>query len=298
MKSFPSNLRVFFCSCLLGLILTDCTSSKPSINIAPVAYNDIVQRVTVPGSVVANRKTLISAPYSGYIKKIYVHLGQKVQEGEPIVSITQSLRNSNEEVFPLRAPFGGTVVQVLRTEGEYIEATNYNVGSSVVRIDDISKLFVEAIAPEAEISKLREGQEVVIKASALLSHAYKGKIRHISLAAKEQKEWSDKTRVEFTLQIEVLNPDSSLLPGMSVIVDIITNEAKHVLTLRHEYIQKENDSYFVVAASGKKKSIQVGIQNEEFFEIKSGLSEGEQIQQNDFLLLLTAPTGATGSTGK
>jgi cobalt-zinc-cadmium efflux system membrane fusion protein len=268
---------------LVGVLISRSHSSLPVANIGTVSKGDLIQRVTIAGAVNPNRKTVISAPYNGYVRKIYVQIGDHVKEGQPIVSVAQSLRGSSDDIYPLRAPFDGTVVQILKTEGEYVD--QQNTGNAMVRIDDLTRIFVEASAPEIEFGKLKIGQEVVIKASAILSRSFKGKIAHISLAAKEQKDW-DKSRVEFPVIIEVTDNDGSLQPGMSVIVDIITKKLTGALTLRQEFIQKDNDQFFVVTEDGVKKNITVGMQNEEAFEIKSGLSEGERIRQTDYLSTL------------
>jgi multidrug efflux pump subunit AcrA (membrane-fusion protein) len=236
--------------------------------------------------VVPQRKTIISAPYSGYIRKIYVHVGQKVQAGDPIVSIAQSVRSQDEEVHPLRAPFSGTVVHVLKTEGEFVEQTAQgNSTNGIVRIDDLSRLYIEATAPEIEVTKLKTGQEGVVKALAILNQTYSGRIENISLAAKEQDKW-ERSRVEFPILLRILNADSQLKPGMSVIVDITTKKLPQVLALRHEFIQKEKDRYLITTPQGEKKQITVGTQNEEVFEVISGLREGDKVRQVDFMALI------------
>jgi len=258
-------------------------------NIGEVERTDLSQKVTIAGTITPNRKTLISASYNGYVRKVYVKIGQKVHAGDPIVSLGQSLKGrAEEEVYPMRAPFDGTVVQILRTEGEYVDPqTSQGMGSgtALVRIDDLSQTFIDANAPEIEVGKLKQGQEVLIKASAILTKTYHGKIKSISLAAREQKDW-DKSRVEFPVLIEVTDNDGQLLSGMSVVVDIITQKLKNVLTLRHEFIQKDGDQYFVVTVDGERKNITVGLRNEEAFEIKSGVKEGEEVEQTDYLSLI------------
>lgn len=255
-------------------------------NLGIVTRGDLVQRITLAGTINPNRKTFISAPYNGYVKKLYVQIGDQVHAGDPIVSLAQSLHGSSEDVYPLRAPFTGTVVQILKTEGEYVEQqSSQGAGNALVRIDDLTKLNIEANSPEIEVGKLKVGQEAIIKASAILSRSYKGKIQYISLAAKEQKDW-DKSRVEFSVFIEIIDKDSQIKPGMSVVIDIIANKLTNILTLRHEFIQKDGAKYFVMTEKGEKKSIDIGLQNEEVFEIKSGIVEGQKVQQTDFLSVL------------
>jgi multidrug efflux pump subunit AcrA (membrane-fusion protein) len=267
----------------VGIFFWRNPSAQPAGNIGVVVRGDLVQRVTIAGSVNPNRKTVISAPYNGYVRKIYVEIGDHVKEGQAIVSVAQSLRSTDDEVYPLRAPFAGTVVQVLKTEGEYVDQQNtQGSGDEMVRIDDLTHIFIEASAPEIEFSKLKIGQEGIIKASAVRSRSFKGKIVHISLAAKEQKDW-DRSRVEFPVIIAVTDNDGALKPGMSVIVDIITRKVKDVLTLRQEFVQKDKDQYFVIREDGTRKDISIGTQNEESFEIKSGLNEGDRVRQTDYL---------------
>lgn len=262
------------------------TPTLESENLGTVTKADLVQRVTVAGTVTPIRKSVIMPPYNGFVKKLYVRVGDKVGVGDPIVSLSQTLRGAGEDSFPLRAPFEGTVVQVLRTEGEFVGQSNGGVdaANALVRIDDLTQLMVEASAPEIEVVKLKVGQDAVIKASAVLGRPYKGKIQNIALAAKEQKDW-DRSRVEFGVSIRITDHDEKLKPGMSVIVDVITNQLNKVLTLRHEFIQRDGEKYFVVTEKGDRKPIEVGAQNEEVFEIKQGLQEGEKVKQADFLSL-------------
>ncbi|MGK5085859.1 efflux RND transporter periplasmic adaptor subunit [Bdellovibrionota bacterium FG-1] len=288
MKRFLINKYAWlFLSALLigGLALTRTSQKAQGLNMGAVVRGDLIQRVTISGVVKPNRRTLISPPYNGYIKKMFVEVGQQLKAGDPVVSIAQSLGGNAEEVYPLRAPFAGMVVQVLKTEGEYVEQQGSQGGNALVRIDDLTRLFVEASTPEIEVDKLKLGQEAVIKASAVLGRAYTGKIRHISLAAKDQNDW-DKSRVEFPVVIEVTNSDLQLKSGMSVVVDIITNKLTNILTLKHEFLQKDGDKFFVVTENGEKKPIEVGTQNEEVFEVRGGVKEGEKIRQTDFLSII------------
>jgi multidrug efflux pump subunit AcrA (membrane-fusion protein) len=267
----------------IGLIKNSQTPEVKSLG--TVLRGDVVQRVTIAGSVSPDHKTMISAPYSAYVKKLYVEVGQHVKAGDPVVSLTQSLTGAHEDVYPIRAPIEGTVVQVLRMEGEYVDQANTNgSGIGIVRIDDLTHLHIDANSPEFEVEKLKVGQDVVIKASSILGRSYKGKVKNISLAAREQKDW-DKSRVEFSVFIDVLDADPQLEPGMSVVCDIVANKVSNTLTLRHEFLQKEGDNYFVITEDGTKKPVTVGLQNEEAFEIKTGLAEGEKIRQTDFLSL-------------
>lgn len=277
----PWNRNSLAAAAAIGL-LSACSPGLggPETRTGVVKNEELVQRVTVAGMVAPRRKMVINPTYNGYVLRIHVGVGNKVRQGDPIVSIAQVLAADAGDVYPLRAPFAGTVVQVLKSEGEYVETGKDT--SALVRIDDLSQVFVEADVPEIELVKLRLGQEVLIKASALLNRSYSGIIRQIALAAKEKKDWG-KTTVEFPVRIEVTNRDESIRPGMSVMIDIIAARKPGVLTLRHEFIYKEGERHFVRLADGNRREIRIGLQNEEAVEVLDGLKEGDRVRQADFL---------------
>ncbi len=285
------QIRVFLgMLCLVGAALTYRSLSRTSsaateAKIATVGKGDIVQRVTVAGVVVPKRRTIILPPYAGFIQKVYVKIGDRVKQGDPVLSIVQSLA-SREEVFPIRAPFPGVVVQVLGSEGEYVRSDDAK--KFVVRIDDLTELFIHADVPELDMVKIQKGQEAVIKASAILDRSYKGVIQEISLSAKERDEWgwAGKGQVEYAVRIVLKDPDDRVRPGMSVLLDIITQRRDGVLSLRHEFLRKEGDKHIVVIEGKGPTEVGVGIHNEEAYEITSGVKEGERVLPTDFGNLL------------
>lgn len=245
-----------------------------------VKRGELLQRVTIAGVIEALKSTQVSAPYDGYIQKIFVKIGDKVKDGDPIVSITQSLQ-ANESVYPIRAPFSGTVVQIIKTEGQFVRqgtATDY-----IVRIDDVSKLYVKANVPEIDIVKIKKGQEAIIKASPILDKSYKGEVIDISLAATISENFNDRSQAEYLVKLQIVNPDEQLKPGMSAILDIIPAKKTDVLTVPHEYVNKNGNDYFVTLKNGTRKDITVGMQNESAVEILSGVNEGDELKQVDFI---------------
>jgi len=249
-----------------------------------VTKQDLQQRVTIAGALASRRRTLVTAPYNGYVRQLFVKVGDSVKPGVPIVSVAQSLQ-STEPVFPLRAPYAGTVMQIQKHEGEYVKENDPE--GYILRIDDLSSLFLDASAPEADRVKLKSGQEVVIKVSAVPSRTYKGKISELTLSPQIEQQngrYASKGS-DYPVRIEVSDADASLGPGMSAVVDIITARQTDVLALRHEFIYRQDSEFFVELADGRRRKIETGAQNDEIMEIKSGLKEGDKVLQVDFTSL-------------
>ena len=255
--------------------------ANPNLRLGQVKRGDLLQRVTIMGTVVPFKQTIISAPYNGFIKGIFVKVGDNVKPGMPLVSIAPSLETS-ETVFPLRAPFEGVVTHVARSEGEYVKEAD--IEKYILRIDDTRQYFINAKSPEIDVAKLRVGMAVVIKASSLADKIYNGIIREIALAPEQKSQNLGFTReqVEYSVRIEVIDNDGQLRPGLTTTNDIIAMEKKNVWLLEHEFVHQAEDRYYVITKDGQEKDVKVGLQNETHFEIISGIDGDEMVRQIDF----------------
>lgn len=254
-------------------------AQKKNSELGQVEKGDFVQRITISGSVEPKRKTFITAPYRGYVKKIFIQQGQMVKSGDPVASVGTSLM-VDDEVFPLRAPFSGKVVQVNKEDGEFIKESDPL--DFIARIDDLSEMYIDSAVPEIDRLKLKIGQDAVVKASAILEQNYKAVVTQLSFAAKERDRWERSTTVEFPVRLKIQNVDGKIQSGMSVLIDIITLKKESVLMLRHEFIHQEDENYFVVTDKGDRKNIQLGAQNEEVAEVLSGIDEGQKVRRVNF----------------
>jgi RND family efflux transporter MFP subunit len=218
-----------------------------------------------------------------------------VKEGDALVRILQAPDQPFSQAFPIRAPFSGTVTQILKSPGEYVTATGG--GTSVLRLDDLSEFWIDAAVPEIDVAKLKVGLPAIAKPNALNGDLYAGILKSIALSSKEAQDRWDRGKVEFQTTLQISKPDAKLKPGMSVVVDVIAAQVKNVLTLPHEFIHREGVESFVITKSGERKSIEVGLSNETKVEIKSGLTEGLEVQMVDFSQISLGAGGA-GKRGR
>ncbi|WP_374080369.1 efflux RND transporter periplasmic adaptor subunit [Bdellovibrio bacteriovorus] len=259
------------------------SSKKSTSSLGTVEKGEIVQRVSLSGVVQPVRKALIVASYSGYVKKMFVKVGQDVKIGDPLVSVVQSL-SSFEEAFPLRSPVKGRVVQIRHTEGEFVKSGDTT--DFILRVDDLSEMYVYVNAAEIDRVKMTVNQEAMLKPMALSEKSYKAQIVDLALAANDKDRWDRSSVVEFPITLKILNPDADLKSGMSTLIDIITFKKDQVLTLRHEFVYSQGDENYVLLENGEKRVIKIGVSNEEKIEILEGLKEGDKVQKVDFASML------------
>lgn len=248
-----------------------------------VVKQDITKRVSFSGKVFPMRSSNINPPFEGYVKHIYVSVGDRVKKNDPLISVIDNPNVDSKEVYPIRASFPGTVVQVNVAEGQNVSKDRgSDVTNAMIRVDDLSQMFIQAEVPEIEYVNIKVAQEAIIKAPAIFERSYKGKVLEKSMAPVAQDRWSRNT-VVFPIKVEVTDADSELKSGMSVLVDIVVAEKKQVLALKHEFVENNEGKYFVKTAKGSRVPIKIGIQDDVYVEILEGLTLGEEIQQVDFL---------------
>lgn len=177
----------------------------------------------------------------------------------------------------LVAPADGTVIERAAENGQYV-----NKGTEILTLANLNHLLIEADINESDVSKIRLGQTAVIEGSALGKQKLSAKVIRISPIAVTTPNSSgqgEKTRVKVTL--EPSGDLSALKPGFHVDIDISVEKIDNALQVPIEAVQQEADgSTFVwVAENGvaKKRKVTVGVENELFAEIKSGLKGDEQV---------------------
>jgi multidrug efflux pump subunit AcrA (membrane-fusion protein) len=256
-------------------------SSDESATIGTVSRGDVVQRVTMIGTIKPQRSLIVQAPYKGFVRKIFVKIGDHIKRGAPLITIAQATDQPDGELFPIRSTLDGIVSQVQATEGESVSESS-NFDAYLLRVDDVRKFKIQCDTPEIDVVKLKPGQKAIVRASAVTQKQFKGSIENIARAASAQDRWN-RGVVQYRVDVSVDETSAELLPGMTASVDVITAERRDVLRIAQEYIQPEDGKYFAIPEKGEKIEVKIGLQDESSFEIVEGLAEGQRLRQVDFI---------------
>ncbi len=280
------NFSLLFVAVLVFAI-AGCTGKDAAPKrLGAVEKRDVVQKISLNGTVRGIRQTQIQAGYAGYIGKIYVKVGEIVKQDHPLVRVTQTINQPLDEVFPIRAPFAGTVTQILKREGDYVNAGggggDMNNAGGIIEISDLRELWITATVPEVDVAKISVGLDAEVRANALQGKLYGAKVSTMSLSPKSSMDRWDRGRVEYPVELRVTNPDPALKSGMTVVADVIAAKAEQVLTVGHEYLHKDKDGLYLVDETGKQHRIETGLSNEEVVEIRKGATNGLKVQMMDF----------------
>ena len=140
----------------------------------------------------------------------------------------------------VRAPISGVVTQRYVEEGVLVTSgiSSYTSGMNLFQIGDPSARIIRANISEVDIGKVHVGLPVRITLDAYPDTSFAGKIRHISPVGKLQQ---GRNVVSFNTEIEIIDKDPRLQPGMSCDVDVILAEADSVLYLPIEAVYRNKE---------------------------------------------------------
>ena len=145
--------------------------------------------------------------------------------------------------------------------------------SIIITLDDNSILYSDIKIPETFASFIKKDLPVKVKFSGMKNKVYDGKIYAVSSRINAE------TRSLLT-RVIIQNENSELIPGSLLEIDVNYNE-RNSLGIPDTSMMVEGSKYFVYKVSedniANKIEIEIGIRNNGFIEIVSGLDEGEII---------------------
>ncbi len=149
-----------------------------------------------------------------------------------VQSAQARLQQSKSQLDSAKVDLGYTVIKS-PIDGIVI-LRNVNIGQTVAAsfqapvlfkiANDLSKMQVECSIDEADIGKIKEGQEVKFTVDAFPEENFNGKVTQVRYSPEVIQ-----NVVTYTTIVEVANPEMKLRPGMTATVSIVTGRAENAL---------------------------------------------------------------------
>lgn len=198
----------------------------------------------------------------------------------------------------ISAPINGVVVAVVTEEGRTVNANQS--APTIVMLARLDTMKVKAEISEADVTRVRPGQEVYFTILGEPDKRYRATLRTVepapaSIAAKSFGSSSNDSgsttatnaAVYYNGLFEMPNPDGELRTSMTAQVYIVLDHAKNVLVIPATALgAKESDerrSVRVVDAEGRAtpRRIRIGMNNNVVAEVLEGLKAGEHVVIGD-----------------
>lgn len=191
--------------------------------------------------------------------------------------ITRSEQSGTAQTrFTLTAPTAGVVAELGVRDGAMVSP-----GMMLFRIVDLSSVWVMADVPESLASQIRLGSDAEVNAAGI-GNTFTGKLSAILPDV-------DPATRTLKARVELRNPGLVLKPGMFVRVTFKQSATEQALVIPQEaVIATGKRNVVIVAGIGGKYSpveVQLGRESGGDVEVKSGLSEGQQVVSSGQFLL-------------
>jgi membrane fusion protein (multidrug efflux system) len=172
----------------------------------------------------------------------------------------------------LKAPFSGVVTRRFVDPGGFVSS-----GAQVFEITDFKTLVARVYVPEKELDRIAVGQPADVVGKAAKNRQGVGEVERIAPVVDAT---TGTVKVTIGLPDSLAGGPTGFLPGMYAEVTLTTEVHENVPIVPKPALVHEDEQTFVFVAEGdraKKQLIEVGLADDDFVEIVSGLEVGAKI---------------------
>lgn len=188
--------------------------------------------------------------------------------------------SANMRYTKITSPVDGIVISKEVEEGQTV-AASFQTPTLFTVAEDLDKMKIETSVSEADIGKVKVGQDVQYTLDGYPDSIFKGIVTQVRLSPK-----TESNVVTYTVIIGVENEENKLMPGMTANVSIITNKAENVLTVPNSALKftvadntqryEQKGIWIEKAAKPVRIAIATGLSDEAYTQIIS-----DEIQKGD-----------------
>jgi Cu(I)/Ag(I) efflux system membrane fusion protein len=189
--------------------------------------------------------------------------------GMPAALVAQVERTGEPQGrYTVTFPQGGLVAELMVRQGMTVSA-----GASLVRVNGLASVWIEAAVPEAQSGPLQLGQDAQVRLAAFAGETLKARI--VSILPEANRD----TRT-VRVRLELPNPGLRLKAGMSGQI-VLTGTARPALLVPSESVIRTGKQALVYVVDGPGKyhpvQVQLGAEIDDRLVVRDGLTAGQQV---------------------
>ncbi|MCF8262024.1 MAG: efflux RND transporter periplasmic adaptor subunit [Melioribacteraceae bacterium] len=224
-----------------------------------------------------------------------------------VVQATESLSEAEENLArtAIYSPMNGIVTQLNVEMSERVLGSGFSQGTHLMTVADLTQIEARVEVDENDIVLISLDDTTDVEIDAFRDVKFKGLVSQIGNSAETSGLGTQDQVVNFEVRIKLINNNSNIRPGMSCDADIQTETVKDVYSVPIQSVtarmtqpnfgggegngdgemkakdsgpKKPDEVVFVVDGSyAKKVTVETGISDDSFIEIKSGLDGTEKV---------------------
>jgi len=181
----------------------------------------------------------------------------------------------------IAAQIPGTILEIPVREGDQvIQSNNFNAGTTIATVADMSIMIFEGKVDESEVVKLTEGESIKVILGAINEKEFPAKLTFVAPKGKEEN-----GAVQFTIKADVeIEQSTNVRAGYSANAEIEVESKDSILVIKEALVQfnriTDNPYVEIQKKDGKfkKKNVKLGISDGIIVEILDGVEEGDNIK--------------------
>ena len=249
---------------------SDIVSSSQTIATTKITNESNINtaKATVSSAEVGLQKTKdqLALKKAGPTQENIALYSAKVRQAQTKVS----LLNNRIQESVLKSPGSGQITDINKRAGEVVQASE-----SVLGFLAQGNFQVEVDIYEEDIVDVKVGNHVRISVPAFEDDVLMGRVVSIDPAEKMIS-----GVVYYEVTVELIDEKEGIKPGMTADIVIESEKKENVLTIPRRAVKRKNGDKVVSVLKGKdieERQVEIGLEGDEYTEIISGLSEGEEV---------------------
>jgi len=240
-----------------------------TIRVTPVSAGTIEKSVIINGEILARNQVTIYPTIGGKLVETRLGIGDRVASGQIVAMVDPSRPGEVYSRSPVVSTVSGTVLQAPFSIGDTLTTQ-----SAIYTVGDLSSLLVETFVPERFVSSVRQGMRAQLWFEAINGETFNAEVYEINPVI-------DPASRTLRIRLRFLNPDPRMKAGMFATISLITSRKVDVPVIQRTSVINTYGSWIVFTVdennTARRREVTLGIDNEDYFEILSGLSMGENV---------------------
>ncbi len=253
----------------------DVEKKIPPVQIEVIKTSPLTESLNLTGDVKGIEEINVFPKASGKLVEVKVREGDRVKKEQTLAIIDRDIDGVKFEPVEVASPVKGIVGVVYLDQGARVNPPEPGpgMGTPILRIVNMDTVKVVAYVIEKDLSKIKLHQKAKVSVDAYPDQMFSGKITLISPTINPM------TRTA-SVEITIPNQNHKLKPGMFAQVEIIIRKEEDAILIPAYAVLEQSDNkkvFTVVNGKATLRSIEVGIDQGDSVEVKSGLVEGDTL---------------------
>lgn len=189
------------------------------------------------------------------------------------------------EFTKIMAPQDGMVIYASSTggsRGNYLieEGASIRQKQDVIVLPDVSQMMLEVRVHESHVAQIKPGQRAYVTIDSVPDKRFRASVRKVAILPDSNSRYYNPNLKVYPTEILIEDQLPDLKPGVSGHAEIVITNLPSVLTVPIQAVTTSRGKQVCFVQKGETTDtvpVDVGMYNDKFIEVKSGLNEGDTV---------------------